>query len=112
MAACGGRSRVPEQPYDEGIKMNIVRALTCAILALSLTGCAGLWEEEDVEISAVPAAAINAAKGAVPGLEIRSAEVETKDGRTIYEIDGKADGVKHEVKVTAGGEVLKVETDD
>ena len=92
--------------------MYTVRALTIAILALNLTACAGLWEEEDIEISAVPAAAISAAKGAVPGLEIRSAEVESKDGRTVYEIDGKANGVKHEVKVTAAGEVLKVETDD
>ncbi len=60
----------------------------------------------------MPAAAIAGAECAVDGLEINSAEAEDKNGRTIYEIVGMANGVKHEVKVTADGEVLKVKTDD
>ena len=68
--------------------------------------------DEDIPISEVPAAAIDAAKGAVEGIELKSAEVKVKDGRTIYEIDGKAAGVNHEVKVTADGEVLKVKVED
>ena len=48
----------------------------------------------------------------VDGLEIKSAEAEDKNGRTVYEISGMANGVKHEVKITADGEVLKVKTED
>lgn len=100
----------------EDRKMITIRTFKALFLVLSvatgLAACTGMWQEDDIDVAEVPVAAINAAKGAVPGLEIRSAEAENKDGRTIYEIDGKADGVKHEVKVTADGEVLKVKTDD
>ncbi|MBT8078578.1 MAG: PepSY domain-containing protein [Gammaproteobacteria bacterium] len=92
--------------------MKTIRTLAALFLSTSLAACAGMWQDEEVAIGDVPAAAITAAEGAVPGLEIRAAEVERKNGRTVYEIDGRAKGVKHEVKVTADGEVLKVKTDD
>lgn len=79
---------------------------------MGLAACAGFMEDDDIDVSEVPAAAIDAARGAVDGLEIRSAEAKEKDGRTIFELDGQANGVKYEVKVTAAGEVLKVETED
>ena len=89
--------------------------ITSRIVALmflgSLAAC-GLWEEEDdIALSEVPAAVISGAEGAVDGLEIKSAEAEDKNGRLVYEIVGTVSGVKHEVKVAANGEVLKVETD-
>ena len=92
--------------------MTIIRTIALLFLTIGLTACAGLWEEDDIALSAVPAAAIAGAEGAVDGLQINSAEAEDKNGRTVYEIAGMADGVKYEVKVTADGEVLKVETDD
>ena len=92
--------------------MTIIRAIALFILTIGLSACAGMSTDEDIPISEVPAAAIDAAKGAVEGIELKSAEVKVKDGRTIYEIDGKAAGVKHEVKVTADGEVLKVKVED
>ena len=91
--------------------MNTIRTISLLFLATGLAACA-MWEEDDIAVSEVPAAAIDAARGAVDGLEIKSAELKEKDGRTFYEIDGKANGVKHEVKVTADGEVLKVKTED
>ena len=92
--------------------MTIIRTIALLYLTIGLMACAGLWEEERIALSEVPAAAIAGAEGAVDGLEIRSAEAEDKNGRTVYEIVGMANGVKHEVKVTADGEVLKVKTDD
>ena len=91
--------------------MITIRTIALLFLIMGLAACA-MWEEDDIAISEVPAAAIDAARGAVDGLEIKSAELKNKDGRTFYEIDGKANGVKHEVKVTADGEVLKVKTED
>ncbi len=91
--------------------MNTIRTIALLFSIMGLAACA-MWEEDDIAVSEVPAAAIDAARGAVDGLEIKSAELKNKDGRTFYEIDGKANGVKHEVKVTADGEVLKVKTED
>ncbi len=92
--------------------MMTIRTIALLFFSIGISACAGLWENDDIAVSEVPAAAIDAAKGAVDGFEIKSAEAEDKDGRTVYEIDGKANGVKHEVKVTADGEVLKVKTED
>lgn len=112
MATSGAHSRVPGRPYNEGMEMMTIRIIAALFLTTGLAACAGMWQEDDIAVAEVPAAAINAARRAVPGLEIRSAEAENKNGRTVYEIDGMADGVKQEVKVTADGEVLKVKTDD
>ena len=92
--------------------MITIRTIALLFLTIGLMACAGMGEDEDVALSEVPAAVIAGAEGAVDGLEIRSAEAEDKNGRTVYEIVGMANGVKHEVKITADGEVLKVETDD
>ena len=92
--------------------MITIRTIALLSLTTGLMACAGMEEDEDVALSDVPAAALAAAEGAVAGLQVKSAESENKNGRTVYEIKGKVDGVKHEVKVTADGEVLKVETDE
>ena len=92
--------------------MITIRTIALLFLTISLTACAGMGEDEDIALSEVPAAVIAGAEGAVDGLEITSAEAEDKNGRTVYEIDGMANGVKHEVKVTADGEVLNVKTED
>jgi uncharacterized membrane protein YkoI len=82
------------------------------LLTIGLTACAGMREEDDIALSEVPAAVTAAAEGAVDGQEIKSAEADDKNGRTVYEIKGLADGVKHEIKIDFNGKVLKVETDD
>ena len=92
--------------------MTINRTITLFFLTIGLTACAGMWEEDDIALSEVPAAVTAAAEGAVDGLEIKSAEAEDKNGRTVYEIKGLANGVKHEIKIDANGKVLKVETDN
>ena len=92
--------------------MNMKRTIALFFLAIGLSACAGMSEDDEIAVADVPAAAIEAAKGAVDGIEIKSAESKVKDGRTVYEIDGKANGVKHEVRVTADGEVLKVKIED
>jgi len=91
--------------------MMTIRAIALFFLTIGVSACAGIFEDDDIPISEVPAAAVQAAEGAVDGIKLKSAEAKEKDGRTIYEIDGKADGVKHEVKVTADGQVLKVKTE-
>jgi uncharacterized membrane protein YkoI len=91
--------------------VRINRTIAAFFLTIGLTACAGMSEEK-IALSEVPAVVTAAAEGAVDGLEIMSAEAEDKNGRTVYEIKGMADGVKHEIKIDANGMVLKVETDD
>ena len=90
--------------------MTTIRMIAVSLLVPGLAACA-LWQEDEVALSEVPVAAIEAAQAAVPGIQLKDAEARVRDGRTIYEIDGKVDGVKHEIRVTADGEVLKVENE-
>ena len=79
---------------------------------LVVGGCA-IWEDdEEIALSTVPPAVMDAARGAVAGVTITEAEVERKDGRTVYELEGMANGVEHEIKVAADGSVLNVKKDD
>jgi hypothetical protein len=65
--------------------------------------------EQEVPLSELPEAVRKAALAAVPGIELRAAEMETKGGQRIYEIEGVADGVEHEIEIDAAGTVLEVE---
>ncbi len=76
-------------------------------------GCATLDElfenEKEIPLSEVPAAAVAAAQGAVDGIELTEAEVEKEDGKTVYDIEGTANGKEYTIEVTAEGDVLEVE---
>ena len=91
--------------------MIIIRSVALLFLMAGLTACANMWGDKEIALSEVPAAAVAAAEGAVDGFQIKSAEIEDKDGRTVYELEGKANGVKHEVQVTADGQVLKAKAE-
>jgi len=82
--------------------------LTCAM------GChtvldGGSKDEKEIPLSDVPAAALQAARGAVVGITLTEAETEEEDGQMIYDIEGTADGMEYEIEVTADGKVLEVE---
>ena len=80
--------------------------------SLILAGCA-IWDsDEEIAVSQVPTAVMDAAKRAVEGLQIKEAEVEQEGGQTVYELEGKADGVEYEIEVSAAGELLEVKKDD
>lgn len=69
-------------------------------------------DEVAIALDAVPSKALEAAKGAVPGITFSAAERETEDGRVVYCLEGTKDGVRFEVEVTAEGEVVEVESGD
>lgn len=84
--------------------------------ALSLTACSGNDTDDEMEMvlamDEVPAVVRTAAEGAVPGIVLTEAELETEDGRQLYEMTGMKDGVEYEIDVTPTGEVIEVERDD
>lgn len=69
-------------------------------------------DEVAIGLDQVPSKALDAARGAVPGIALCAAERETEGGRTVYCLEGTKDGVRHEVEVTEDGTVVEVETGD
>ena len=66
-------------------------------------------EEKDVPVEEIPEVVKKAVEAAVPGAEIKEAELEVEDGKTQYEVEVEKDGKKIEVEVSPSGEVLEVE---
>ena len=59
-----------------------------------------------VAIAGAPEAAINAAKAAVPGLEVEEVETCTANGAEAFVVEGEANGAEWCVTVTGAGVVL------
>lgn len=68
--------------------------------------------EKEIALSEVPAAAVAAARGAVDGITLTEAEVETEDGQCLYTLEGTAQGKEYEIEVAPDGKVLEVEQED
>jgi hypothetical protein len=87
----------------------IVFLLTC------VSGCASLEsmceDEKEIPLSQIPVLAVDAARQAVENITLTEAEVE-KEGRTVYVLEGTANGKEYEIEVTADGKVLDVEQED
>ena len=83
------------------------------LVVICSLGCAtfdDLFEnDKEVPLSEVPPAAIEAAQGAVDGITLTEADVETEDGQTVYDIEGTANGKEYTIEVTGEGKVLEVE---
>ncbi len=90
----------------------VVLLLTCALGCASLKSTFGGEDEKEVPLSEVPAPALQAAQRAVEGIILTEAEMDMEDGRTVYDIEGTANGVEYEIEVTADGKILEVEQED
>jgi len=90
----------------------VVLLLTCALGCASLESVFAHEDEQGVPLSEVPAPALQAAQQAVDGITLTEAEMDMEDGRTVYDIEGTANGVEYEIEVTADGKVLDVERED
>ena len=65
--------------------------------------------ERVIAFDKVPEPVKKAAEAKVPGLVVAMAEEIKKSGATQYELKGKANGRRYEVKLSEAGEVLEVE---
>ena len=68
--------------------------------------------EEEIPLDQVPANVKNAAQAVLPGLVLKEAEREIKDGTVVYSLQGTADGGEYEVEVSAAGKVLEIEKEN
>ena len=87
--------------------------LLIVIALIGFAGCAKVLSvigmEQEVPLKEVPAVVLDAAKGAVEGIVLSEAEMETEDGKVVYELEGTANGVEYEIEVAADGTVLEIE---
>ena len=94
-------------------KSSSVIVAVLAGLTLSIGALAGrqtTQQEEGISLDQVPAAV--KATLLSQGGTIEEIEMETENGRTIYEADVLIDGQKTEVKVAANGSLIGKEADD
>jgi hypothetical protein len=84
------------------------------IMSLALAGAlmvAPLHAGDDVPIEQLPEPVRQAVEDRFPGAQFRSAERETDDGATYYEVEIVHQGREYEVDVTPEGRILDVEED-
>jgi uncharacterized membrane protein YkoI len=80
-----------------------------AVTMLVLSATVGRAGEEKIPLDKVPKAVLDAVKAKFPKGELKSAEKEVEDGKTLYEIALQNNGQKVEVTVTPEGKVAGVE---
>ena len=82
--------------------------IACAALA-ALAVTATLADEEKIALDKLPKAVVAAVKEKFPEAEMKSAETEKKDGKTVYEVNIKVKGQTIEVTVTPEGKIVSIE---
>lgn len=68
--------------------------------------------EETILLSSVPAVVLDAARAAVPGIVFTEAKREQEGTVVTYKLEGTVNGVKHKIKVSEAGKVLRVRTEE
>ena len=77
--------------------------LAIGLLAPSARG------DDDIKLSDVPKAVLDAVKAKFPGAELTGAEKEVEDDETVYEIALKHKGQEYDVSLTPAGKILEIE---
>ena len=111
IAGWTGEMSIVRNSAERRFAMRLWYFVICLFLICS-SGCASMKcaseDEKEISLSQVPAKAVQGAQRAVKGITLTEAEVE-EDGRTVYELEGTANGKEYEIEVTADGKVLGVE---
>jgi uncharacterized membrane protein YkoI len=66
-------------------------------------------DDEKIDVDKLPKEVVKAVKDRFPGAELKSAEKETEDGKTIYDVAIKHKDINYEVAVTPKGEITGFE---
>ena len=66
-------------------------------------------EDQVVALDQVPAVVLAAARAAVPGVVLTSAELEKEDGQFLYSLSGHLGDDRIEIEVATDGRVLEIE---
>lgn len=81
--------------------------------ALSLSACSDRDDDIDISLTEVPANIVTIVQDTLPGISLKSAEKEIKDGIVIYELEGSLiNGDEYEIEISETGTVIKIELED
>lgn len=82
--------------------------LLCIFSLLLLTSCSEEDYEIEVPVSAVPDKVLTAVNNKFNGIQIMSAEIESK-AEMHYELEGKLNGKEYEFEVKPDGSIIEIE---
>ena len=81
--------------------------------ALSLSACSDRDDDIDISLTEVPANIVTIVQDTLPGISLKSAEKEIKEGIVIYELEGSLiNGDEYEIEISETGTVIKIELED
>lgn len=83
-----------------------------ALAALGLCVLAAPAGAEEIDAKDLPEAVVKAIQTAYPGATINEAEVETEDGKTVYEVEIVKDKKEIDLDIAADGTILEAEEED
>jgi uncharacterized membrane protein YkoI len=82
---------------------------TAVLVGLVMVASTTRADEEKISVDKLPQSVVAAVKARFPGAELKSAEKEKEDGKTIYDVSLKQNGGNYEVAVTPEGEITGYE---
>ena len=95
------------------MRINILPSIIVITSITLLSACEKGDTERDIPVSEVPSSIINIVQNTLPGIALKEAEIETKDGTAVYELEGKLiNGKEYEIEITESGTIIKIELDD
>ncbi len=82
-----------------------------AVVVVGLLVCVGTvqGDEEKVALDELPKAVVEAVKAKFPKAKLVSAEKETEEGKTVYEVAIKNQGQSIDVTLTPDGKIVEIE---
>ena len=89
--------------------------LCSIVVALSLffsISCSQKEQEQEIAISELPAIITTAIQDTLPGFEIAEAEIETKDKKITYEVEGIYQDQQYEIEISPDGKIIEIEEED
>lgn len=92
--------------------MKIPLHSTITFLCISMSSFVLAHQEEDIDLSEVPAKVIQAAQEAKPGITLTESEIINDDGKTTYELEGYLNKEQFEILITEDGSLIEVKVDD
>jgi hypothetical protein len=109
IGSSGGRSNRPVSGVlePEGNRMRKILYVLAIVAAAGLVSARA--DEEKVPLDKLPKAVVEAVKKRFPEAELVSAEKETEDGKTVYEVAIKHKGQSIEVTLTPEGAITEIE---
>jgi uncharacterized membrane protein YkoI len=86
-----------------------IRGLWAVTVAMAFSVPAARAAEEKVPLDKLPKPVTAAVKAKFPDAELKGAEKEEADGKTIYEVSLKSKGSDYDVSLTPEGQIIEIE---